>query len=414
MEKKRYLSITLAMCLVFSILSGCGGQAAQSPQTQAAGDAKEESRQDGTAGESPEDTANQASGDTILIGVSGSITGEAPINGLRTKQGAQMAADEINAAGGVLGRQIELFVADDGGAQDTAINAANLIISQDVAAQVGPNLSGMALAVEGLLSQARVPMLTGATSPKLVTTIDNPYLFRIRAADTVQAKLAATYATQNLGCKKLGLFTNSNDYGSGALNVIQEYLDGIGTEYVAEAHNTGDTDMTSQILKLKDAGVDGVIIWTDDAETALAARQFHDLGLDVPIIGSPSISTPQVSGLCQPQWLDNWYCVTDFTASNTSDHVTRFVKDFEAKYNETPELYAATYYGSIYILKDAIERAGTTESDALLKALNETDNLQGVVGKYKPNSMREMVHEGIICKLEDGTAVYLDSITVED
>ena len=181
MEKKRYLSITLAMCLVFSILSGCGGQAAQSPQTQAAGDAKEESRQDGTAGESPEDTANQASGDTILIGVSGSITGAAPINGLRTKQGAQMAADEINAAGGVLGRQIELFVADDGGAQDTAINAANLIISQDVAAQVGPNLSGMALAVEGLLSQARVPMLTGATSPKLVTTIDNPYLFRIRA-----------------------------------------------------------------------------------------------------------------------------------------------------------------------------------------------------------------------------------------
>ena len=78
------------------------------------------------------------------------------------------------------------------------------------------------------------------------------------------------------------------------------------------------------------------------------------------------------------------------------------------------ELYAATYYGSIYILKNAIERAGTTESDALLKALNETDNLQGVVGKYKPNSMREMVHEGIICKLEDGTAVYLDSITVED
>ena len=85
---------------------------------RAAGDAKEESRQDGTAGESPEDTANQASGDTILIGVSGSITGAAPINGLRTKQGAQMAADEINAAGGVLGRQIELFVADDGGAQE--------------------------------------------------------------------------------------------------------------------------------------------------------------------------------------------------------------------------------------------------------------------------------------------------------
>ena len=151
MEKKRYLSITLAMCLALSALAGCGGgQTPQPSQTQAAGNTKEESQQAGTAGESSNDTAEGASRETILIGVSGSITGAAPINGLRTKQGAQMAADEINEAGGVLGRQIELFVADDGGAQDTAINAANLIISQDVVAQVGPNLSGMALAVEGL------------------------------------------------------------------------------------------------------------------------------------------------------------------------------------------------------------------------------------------------------------------------
>ena len=131
----------------------------------------------------------------------------------------------------------------------------------------------------------------------------------------IQAQLAAAYATDNLGCKKIGLFTNSNDYGTGARTVAEEYLTEKGIDFVTEQHNTGDTDMTSQVLKLKDAGVDCVIVWTDDAETALAARQFYDLGLDVPVIGSTSISTPQVNELCQPEWLDNWYSVTDFTLS---------------------------------------------------------------------------------------------------
>jgi len=404
---KRKFALMLILGILIPVIAGCGNGTTNTSVT----DPNSSVQYDTPSDPSGETSVSE---DTILIGVSASITGNAPMNGLRTQQGAQMAVDEINEAGGALGRQLELYVADDGGAQDTAINAVNLIISQDVTAMIGPNLSGMALAVEGLIADAKIPMLTGATSPKLVTAIDNEYLFRIRAADTVQAKLAAVYATENLGYKKIGLFTNSNDYGTGALNVITQYLDSKDIEYVTEAHNTGDTDMTSQVLKLKDAGVDCVIVWTDDAETALCARQFYDLGLDVPVIGSPSISNAQVSDLCQPEWLESWYCVTDFTSSNTSDYVVKFVEDFQEKYDETPELYAATYYGAIYILKDAIERAGTTDSGALMAALNETDNLQGIVGKYKSNAMREMVHEGIICKLENGTAVFLESVKVED
>lgn len=94
---------------------------------------------------------------------------------------------------GVLGKQLELYVADDGGTQDTGINATNLIASQNVVAQVGPNLSGLALAVEGIVSEAGYPMLVGATSPKLVTTINNEWLFRIRASDSIQAQLAAGF-----------------------------------------------------------------------------------------------------------------------------------------------------------------------------------------------------------------------------
>ncbi len=413
MKKNKLLSMIIAMMLAASMLVGCSGTAAEEP---ADADAAETSEEDAGEEESAdgEETAEAAEGDPILIGVSASITGSAPTNGMRTEQGAQMAVDEINAAGGVLGRPLELYVADDGGVQDTGINATNLIASQGVVAQVGPTLSGLALAVEGLVAEAEYPVLVGATSPKLVTTMDNPWVFRVRASDTIQAQLAATYATENLGCSKIGIFTNSNDYGSGARTVIEEFLTEKGIEFVTESHNTGDTDMTGQVLRLIDAGVDCVIVWTDDAETALAARQFYDLGLDVPVIGSTSISTPQVNELCQPEWLDNWYSCTDFTTSNDSEIVQTFVQNFNEKYGEDPELYAVTYYSAVYLLKDAIERAGSVDSAAIRDALAETDGLEVPIGTYRANDMREMIHGGTICKMVDGKAEFLEYVLVED
>lgn len=407
--KKNWLAGFMAAALTVSLLAGCSsGSSSGTTET------KDTAAAETTAESGSETTAAADDSDTILIGVSASITGSAPTNGLRTQQGAQLAVDEINAAGGVLGKQLELYVADDGGLQDTGINATNLIASQGVVAQVGPNLSGLALAVESIVSEAGYPMLVGATSPLLVTSIDNEWLFRIRASDSIQAELAAVYATENLGCTKIGLFTNSNDYGTGARTVAEAYFTEHGIEYVTEEHNTGDTDMTSQILKLINAGVDCVIVWTDDAETALAARQFYDLGLDVPVIGSTSISTPQVNELCQPEWLDNWYSVTDFTTSNPSEVVQEFVENFEAAYGEEPELYATTYYGSIYIVADAIERAGSTDPAAIRDALAETEGLVGPLATYTADDMREMVHGGTICKMVDGKAEFLEYVLVEE
>ena len=166
--KKSWLAGIMAAALTVSMLAGCSSNSSGATET------KDTSSSSETTAETTGDTANAAGdSDTILIGVSASITGSAPTNGLRTQQGAQLAVDEINAAGGVLGKQLELYVADDGGLADTGINATNLIASQGVVAQVGPNLSGLALAVEGIISEAGYPMLVGATSPKLVTEVDN-------------------------------------------------------------------------------------------------------------------------------------------------------------------------------------------------------------------------------------------------
>lgn len=357
--------------------------------------------------------ADAPSGEPIKIGVDGAITGAAPLTGLRTEQGARMAADEINAAGGVLGRPIELVVVDDGGTTDVAINAINKAISENVVAICGPTLSSLGLAVEANAKQAGIPILVGGTSPKLVKDIDNPYLFRIRASDTIQATIAATYARDTLGAKKIGVFHNSDDYGSGAMNVVKEFCEANGMECITEGHNSGDRDLTGQIMKLKGADVDAVIIWAHDAETAIAARQFYELGLDVPVVGSPTISTPQVTEMLEPEWIEGWNCVTDFMPSNDAPHVKAFVEGFEELYGETPELYAATYYGAIYLVTDAIERAGSTDGDAICEALRETDNLQGIVGTYKANENQEMVSEAIIGVLKDGKAQFLESVKAD-
>ncbi|TQI66104.1 ABC transporter substrate-binding protein [Clostridium sp. KNHs216] len=370
----------------------------------------------GTSGSSDAGSNRSAStdGDTILIGVSASKSGSAPVNGMRTEQGAQMAADEINAAGGVLGKKIKLYVADDGGTTDTAINAINLILSQNVIAQLGPNLSGLTLAIEQSMADAGVPFLTGATSPKLVTTIDNKYLFRVRASDSIQGQIAAKYITEDLKCKKIGFLTDSDDYGAGALEVASAYFDKQGIKWVSETFNSGDTDLTSQILNLQKAGVDGIIVWAHDTETALAARQFNDLGVQVPIVGSTSISTTQVLDLCEEDWLTNWYSVTDFTPTNPNEKVKAFVENFQKSYGgDKPELYASTYYSALYVLADAIKRAGSTDRNAIRDALAKTDGYEGVLATYTPNSKQEMVHQGIVCKIKGKEAVYGNTVTVE-
>ena len=406
---KKTLALLMTAVLTVSLFSGCAVSSTSSMEGTA-----QSTAETGDTAEETEDSAASDTGasDTLLIGLSASVTGASPACGLNAQQGAELAVQEINEAGGVLGKQLELYVADDGWVQESAINATNLICSEDVVAQIGPFPSSLVLAVENLVEQAGHPYLFGGTSPSLTET-GNPWMFRVRASDSIMAELAATYAVETLGCQKIGLFTNSNDFGVGGRTVAEEYLTEKGVEYVVEVHNTGDTDMTSQILSLISQDVDGVIVWTDDAETALAARQFHDLGLDVPIVGSTAISTAQVNELCQPEWLDNWYSATDFTVTNPDEMVQDFTAAYQEAYDAEPEIYAATYYSSVYILADAIERAGSEDPAAIRDALAETDGLETVFGTMSVDDKGEMNWGGTICQMVDGKPQFIEYVSIE-
>ncbi|AEE91944.1 Extracellular ligand-binding receptor [Tepidanaerobacter acetatoxydans Re1] len=345
----------------------------------------------------------------IRIGVVTAITGSFPLAGERTKQSVQMRCDEINENGGLLGKKVVIVVEDDQSTQTGAVNAVNKIINDNIVALIGPHLSGNVMAVDQILKNAGMPFLTGGTSPKL-SELGNPYLFRIRPSDTMVAEAAAKYAVEKLGAEKVGISYNNDDFGIGGKNVIESYLKYVGIEYVAEGHNSGDKDLTGQIMKFKNANVDAIISWTHDSEVALFARQTYELNLGKPIIASAGITMQQVLDMVDSEEVEGWYSVTDFAISDESSVVQDFVKRFEAKYNVKPELYAASYYGAMTVLADAIERAGSTDPDAIRKALAETQNVQGIIGTFNCNELGDMINEAKIVQIKNKVPNVIDTV----
>jgi branched-chain amino acid transport system substrate-binding protein len=333
----------------------------------------------------------------IFIGVSAAITGPAPLDGVRTKQGVEMAVAEINKKGGVLGKKLKLLIEDDQNTANIAVNAVNKLLSQNIVALIGPHRSGNAMAVEQTVLRNKIPYFTGGTSPKLVT-LNNPYLFRVRASDTLVAKIAAKYAVDDLKAKKIGMLFNNDEYGAGAKQVIEDYLKSVKIPLICEGHNTGDKDMTGQIMKMKNSNIDCFIVWTHDAEGPVVARQVKELNLNVPFVGSCGFSTVQMLSLMDNNSANGIISATDFFVNSSEPRVKAFVKKFKAKYNVMPEMYAACYYDVIYVLADAIKRAKSTDREAIREALMATKNFKGVMSTLTTNSKGELVHEAVIVK----------------
>lgn len=405
--KKRLVALGMAIIMA-AALTACSGQS--SSETAA-------DTQAGTAGEeSKKAEEGAASADLdgeILIGVSCAITGNFPLAGQRTKEGIELAVEEINAKGGVLGKKLTITVEDDQNTQTTAVNVVTKLLNENVCAVIGPHSSGNAAATQELYKNAKIPFLTGGSSPKL-DQLGNEYFFRVRPSDIINGQVAAKYAVETLGAKKIGISYNNNDFGTGGRDDVQEALDRYGVEYVAVGHNAGDKDLTGQIMQLQSAGVDCIISWTDDAEVALTARQLYELGMeDTPVIASAGIVMDQVLNLLEPEYVEGWYSVTDFVSTNDDETVSAFVKAFNDKYGYNPELYASSYYSATYVLADAIERAGSADPQAVRDALAQTSDLKLPEGIYTCDSTGNMVHGCLIAQINNKVPTMVDYVTVD-
>lgn len=386
-----------------------GGNGTDADQTAADADNTQ-----GTAeGEDDQQTQGVTFDGEITFGVICSITGNFPLAGENTKKGVDMAVKEINEAGGVLGKKFVVTYQDDAANQTGAVNALNKLISEEVVGVIGPNMSSNIISMADTAAAAGIPCLVGGTSPK-IAALNNPYIFRIRPSDNITAAAAAKFMYETLGKKKIGILYNTDDFGTGARDVMLEYFkDKSDATLTVEGLNTGDTDLSGQITKMKSSGIESLIYWGHDAEVAILARQVNELGLDVPVLTSGSL--PQVISAIDGSYIDGWYVALDECMNDPSEVIQNFVTAFKEEYDgATPELYAAAFYGATRLLADAIERAGSTDYEAITAALRETNGVQGIIGQYACQENQDMLNVCAIMQYDkDKNETLAANITID-
>ena len=316
----------------------------------------------------------------ITMGLSNPIYGEAMTNS------GNLVVEEYNANGGLLGRQVEIIVADGGTTADEAINAANLLLTRgDISAVYGCPTTIMVMGCEMLFAAAGVPLLMGGTSVRIHDEVDNPYLFRCRPSDSISARIAATMLVEELGVTNLGVIYENSDFGQGAFQIFSDYAAEVGVPIIGEGYNTTDQDITSQVLKLKEADVNGVLIWANGPNVAMIASALYNQGLDVPVCGNSGTCNEQVHAACQPEWIDGWYGLVDVALAKDDADMQAFVAKYKETYGEDAyiEDTNALAYSEVAWICDAIERAGSADPKDVRDALYATEGFKGLTGVFK-------------------------------
>lgn len=301
--------------------------------------------------------------------------------------GAELAAQQLNEKGGVLGKEVVIVTSDGSNTADETINGANRLLEDEkIAAVCGYPLSTGCLAIESLFKEAEKPLVISGTSVRLKDETDNEYLFRGRASDAIQARNAAAFLAEELGHNEvMGILYENNDFGQGALQVVEEYCEEKGIKLVAEGFNPTDTDITTQVLKLKDSGCQSVVTWIAASAVPTVSSNMYNQGLTVPKCGPVAVTLEENLTNCEVEWIDGWYGVTDICMTKDDEALTSFIDAYYAAFGEDAYLSneGANIYSHVLWICDAIERAKSTEGEAIKDAMRETDNFPGLNGNYK-------------------------------
>ena len=347
--------------------------------------------------------------DPIKIGVNGPFTGGSSSMGVSMRDGVRLATDEINKAGGVLGRQLLLVERDDEAKNERGVQIAQELINKEkVVAVVGYINTGVALASQRFFQEAKIPVMNNVATGSIVTNQfpkdpDN-YVFRNSAPDNIQAPMIANEAVTRRGFKKVAILADSTNYGQLGREDHEKALSEKGIKPVAvEKFNIKDVDMTAQLLKAKEAGAEAVLTYAIGPELAQIANGMTKLGWKVPLIGSWTLSManfidnagPGGEGARMPQTF-----IQEPTTPKRQSFIISYLKTFNPKNARMDSpVSAAQGYDSIYLLAAAIKQANSTDGPKIKAALEDLKTpVVGVVTTYtKPFSKTD--HEAITANI---------------
>lgn len=350
--------------------------------------------------------------DSIKVGEFASLTGKEAAFGQASHKGTLLAIEEINAAGGVLGRKVQLITEDNQSkAGESATVVKKLISREKVVAILGEVSSNRALEAAPIAQQARIPMISpSATSPKV--TENRNYVFRVCFTDTFQGAALAKFATDRLKAKRVAILTSvSSPYSVGLTQYFREPFVATGGQIVAEQkHSEGDKDFKAQLTRIKSAKPDAIFASGYYTEAALICKQARELGITVPVFGGDGWEAPeliQIGGKA----VEGTYYSTHFAPVIPKPEVQRFVQNYQKRWGgETPDAMAALGYDSAYVLVDAIKRAGSTESAKLREAIAATKEYPGVTGSTTIDADRNARKPLVMLTVKDGKFELVDTV----
>lgn len=352
-------------------------------------------------------------GDTIRIGVYGDTTGATSSFGQSTKNGIQLAFEEINAAGGVNGKKLEMVFEDDQGTPEKAKTVISKLISQDkVAAVLGEVASSNSLAAAPVAQEAKIPMITpSSTNPKVTEVGD--YISRVCFIDPFQGSVMAKFAANTLKAKTAAILgDNSSDYSKGLTKFFEEEFNKLGGKVITkQTYAQKDQDFKAQLTQMRDQKPDIIYVPGYYGEVGIIAKQARELGMTQPLLGGDGWDSPELWKLGGAA-LKDAYISNHYSADNPAPEIQNFVKAYQAKFNVAPDSLAALAYDSAKVLADAIKRAGGTESAKLKDAINATKDFPGVTGKITLDASRNAVKPAVVLALDPGAGKFTFKETI--
>ena len=342
--------------------------------------------------------------DTIKIGGIFPLSGSVAVYGIEAKQCIELAIEEINAAGGIDGKKVVLISEDDEGNPEKTVNAYKKLTSKDgVKIIIGSLTSGCTQAISSLAQAQKVLLVAPAATMESITDAGN-YVFRACFIDPFQGTVGGKFAAEDLGAKNAAiLYDIGNDYSVGLTDNFIKAFEADGGKIVAkESYSTGDKDFNAQLTKIKNANPDVVYLPDYYATVALIAKQLRAQGINTPIVGADGWGG--ITDNAGDEVLNGFYS-DHYAADSTDPRVVSFVEDYKAKFGSTPVSFAALGYDSMYMIKDAMVKADSTDATAVRNALEDT-NGEYVTGNLTFDARRNPIKSAVMMEIvKDGNSL---------
>lgn len=353
--------------------------------------------------------SENSGGGEIKIGEFGPFTGDAATDGIQARDGALLAVEQINKAGGVLGKQLKLVTMDDQAKAPEAMNVVQKMIQQEkVTAIVCGSYSTPAKTVSPVVQQAKIPMVVAyAVNPDI--TKGGNYVFRTIYAGSAQGAAVAEYAIKEKGFKKFAVLYVNNDYGNTNATGFSDQAAKLGGEIVINRNFTdGTKDFKAILTAVKEKNPDAIYIGSYYNEAAQICSQAKQLGINAQIFGDDGFDSPKLTELAGKN-AEGVIFSSPFFRDEPRKIVQDFNKAYKEKYNKDPDMLSAQAYDSVLVLADAIKRANSTDKDAIRKALSETKEFEAVTGKITFDAQNEVIKPVILTEVKDGKFTFLKS-----